>query len=266
MILKLAAYLPFSQRALVWQLIQREVQARYRGSVLGVAWSFLTPLLMLAVYTFVFREVFKARWGQGDGGGFEFALFAFAGLVVMGWFAEVVGRAPRLVLEQPNLVKRVVFPLPLLAWVAVLGGGFTLLINASVLLLAAWVAGYAHITALWLPLVWLPLVPLMLGITWFLSALGVYVRDVGQVIGLLLNLLMFLSPVFYPASALPAQWQPWLRLNPLTLIMEQTREVLLLGHAPDLPALLLHLLVALVIAALGAAWFAATRKGFADVL
>lgn len=259
-------YLPLSHRALIWQLIKREVQAKYRGSVLGLAWTFLTPLLMLAVYTFVFREIFKARWGTGEGGGVEFAIFAFAGLVALSWFNDVIGRAPRLVLEQPNLVKRVVFPLPVLAWVAVGSGAVTLLVNAFVLLLASTLAGYAHLTALWLPLVWLPLLPLLLGLTWFLSALGVYLRDIGQVIGLALTLLMFLSPVFYPASALPEKLQPWLFLNPLTLIMEQTRAVLLLGQTPDFAALALHFIVALLIAALGAAWFQATRKGFADVL
>lgn len=261
-----SSYLPLQHRALIWQLVKREVQAKYRGSVLGLAWTFLTPLLMLAVYTFVFREIFKARWGTGEGGGVEFAIYAFAGLVALSWFSEVIGRAPRLVLEQPNLVKRVVFPLPLLAWVAVGSGTVTLLVNAFVLLLASTLAGYAHLTAVWLPLVWLPLLPLMLGLTWFLAALGVYVRDVGQVIGLLLTLLMFLSPVFYPASALPAKMQPWLFLNPLTLIMEQTRAVLLLGQTPDFAALALHLCAALVVAALGAAWFQLTRKGFADVL
>lgn len=262
----LSAFLPISHRALVWQLVKREVQAKYRGSVLGLTWTFLTPLLMLAVYTFVFREIFKARWGSGEGGGVEFAIYAFAGLVALSWFSEVIGRAPRLVLEQPNLVKRVVFPLPLLAWVAVGSGTLTLLINAFVLLVASVAAGYAHLTAVWLPLVWLPLLPLMLGLTWFLSALGVYLRDVGQVIGLMLTLLMFLSPVFYPASALPAKMQPWLFLNPLTLIMEQTRAVLLLGQMPDFSALLISFLAGTVVAVLGAIWFQTTRKGFADVL
>lgn len=262
----LSAYVPVAHRALLWQLVKREVQAKYRGSVLGMAWTVLTPLLMLAVYTFVFREVFKARWGSGDGGGVEFAIFSFAGLVAYTWFADVVARAPRLVLEQPNLVKRVVFPLPLLAWVAVGSGALSLLVNSAVLLVAAVAAGYAHLTAVWLPLVWLPLLPLMLGLAWFLSALGVYLRDVGQVIGLVLSLLMFLSPIFYPASALPAAMQPWLLFNPLTLILEQTRAVLLLGAMPDLAALGLHFVVALLVAAAGAAWFQATRKGFADVL
>lgn len=254
------------QRSLVWQFVKRDVQSRYRGSWLGLGWSFLTPLAMLAVYTFVFREVFQSRWGQGDGGGVDFALRMYAGLVVFNFFAECVGRAPRLIVDQPNLVKKVVFPLELLAWVSSLAGVFHLAVNAAVLLLVALLAGYGHVSMLVLPLVWLPLLPLVLGISWFLAALGVYLRDIGQVIGLVISLLMFMSPIFYPVSAMPERWRFWLHLNPLTLIIEDTRLVLLDGALPALLPLFLHFALALLVAFLGAAWFRATRKGFADVL
>ena len=262
-----AYFLPLNQRALIWQFARREVLARYRGSLLGLAWSFLTPLLMLAVYTFVFRVVFNARWTGGPEGDFEFALQVYAGLIIFTWFAEVVNRAPRLVLDQPNLVTKVVFPLETLPWVAVLAGLFHLALNLVALLAAAAIArGGLPASALALPFALAPLVPLLLGLGWFLAALGVFVRDIGQLTTLAVSLLMFLSPVFYPTSSLPARWQPWLAANPLTPVMEQVRRVALDGLWPDWPQLALHLAIASAVAWAGARWFAATRKGFADVL
>lgn len=259
-------FLPLLRGNLIWQFARRDVLARYRGSLLGLGWSFLTPLLMLAVYTFVFRVIFKARWGQ-EGGDFEFALQVYAGLIVFNLVAEVVNRAPRLVLEQPNLVKKVVFPIEILPWVAVLAGLFHLSLNLLALLGATVIArGGLPITILALPLVLAPLVPLLLGLTWFLASLGVFVRDVGQITTLVVSLLMFLSPVFYPLNSLPAQWQPWLLLNPLTPAMEQLRRVVLHGMWPDWPQLFALLAIASLFAWAGARWFAATRDGFADVL
>ena len=262
-----AYFLPLRQRTLIWQFARRDVLARYRGSLLGLGWSFLTPLLMLAVYTFVFRVVFKARWTGEATGDFEFALQVYAGLIVFSLFAEVVNRAPRLVLEQPNLVKKVVFPLEILPWVAVLAGLFHLALNLVALLAAAAIArGGLPLSILALPLVLVPFVPLLLGLGWFLASFGVFVRDVGQITSLLVSLLMFLSPVFYPVSSLPERWQPWLRANPLTPVIEQLRRVALEGLWPDWPQLVLQLAIAGAVAWAGARWFAATRKGFADVL
>jgi lipopolysaccharide transport system permease protein len=263
----LAYFLPLRQRTLIWQFARRDVLARYRGSLLGLGWSFLTPLLMLAVYTFVFRVVFKARWGAGGADDFEFALQVYAGLIVFGLFSEVISRAPRLVLDQPNLVTKVVFPLEILPWVAVLAGLFHLALNLVALLAAAAIArGGLPLSILALPLVLIPFVPLLLGLGWFLASLGVFIRDVGQITSLAVTLLMFLSPVFYPVSSLPERWQPWLLANPLTPVMEQLRRVALEGMWPDWPQLALHLAISSAVAWLGAHWFAATRKGFADVI
>ncbi|OGA18737.1 MAG: ABC transporter permease [Betaproteobacteria bacterium RIFCSPLOWO2_12_FULL_63_13] len=260
-------FLPLRQRTLIWQFARREVLARYRGSLLGLGWSFLTPLLMLAVYTFVFRVVFKARWGTGSSDNFEFALQVYSGLIVFGLFAEVVNNAPRLVLNQPNLVKKVVFPLEILTWVTVLAGLFHLVLNLAVLLAAAGLArGGLPLTVVALPLVLAPFVPLLLGLAWFLAALGVYLRDIGQITTLVVNLLLFLSPIFYPLSMLPARWHPWLQANPLTPVIEELRRVTLEGQWPHWSQLALNLVVGLAVAWLGARWFAATRNGFADVI
>ena len=265
--------LPHRQRSLIWQFARRDVLARYRGSLLGLSWSFLTPLLMLGIYTFVFREVFNARWpasaqgGSLGDGNVEFALQVYAGLIVFNLFAEVMARAPRLVLDQPNLVKKVVFPLEILPWVAILAGIFHLVINLAVLLTATLVTrGSLPPTIVALPLIVAAFLPLLLGFSWLLAALGVFLRDIGQLIGMVMTALMFLSPVFYPAEALPKRWQPLLSFNPMTLPIEQLRRIMLDGLWPNWDSLALYAAAALLIGWLGAGWFAATRKGFADVL
>lgn len=266
-------FLPLRLRVLIWQFARRDVLARYRGSLLGLGWSFLTPLLMLGIYTFVFREVFNARWPAGGRGGFvedsnvNFALQVYAGLIMFNLFAEVVTRAPRLVVDQPNLVKKVVFPLEILPWSAILAGVFHMLVNLAVLAAAVLLAhGGLPVTILALPFVIVAFLPLLLGLTWLLASLGVYLRDSSQLVGMAITPLMFFSPVFYPVQSLSQRWQPILELNPLTLPIEQLRRVLLDGLWPDWLALLWYTALSVIVAWLGARWFAATRKGFADVL
>lgn len=265
----LLSYLfPWRYAGLIRQFVKREFDARYRQSLLGITWAFLTPLLMLGVYTFVFRFVFKLRWGgTGDESDLAFALRLYAGLAVFNFFAECVVRAPRLILEQPQLVKKVVFPLEILSWVSALAG-LTHLAVALLLMLAlgAWEQGGLPITLVALPLVWLPLLPLCVGLGWLLAAIGTYVRDIGQVVGMLVSLLMFLSPIFFPAEAIPPAVRPWLFLNPLALTITQTRQVLLDGQWPDWSAYTIHLIACCVIAMLGAVFFKTARKGFSDVV
>lgn len=261
-------WFPWHARHLIWQFARREVLGRYRGSLLGVGWSLLTPLMMLAVYTFVFVGVFKARWpGMENGGGSEFAIQIFSGLLVFNFFAEVAGRAPRLILEQPNLVKKVIFPLEVLPWIALLTGLFHLLLGTAVLMLGVWfVRGFVPITAIYLPVLLVVFIPFLLGLMWLLAALGVFLRDVGQMMGLLISLMMFLSPVFYSASSLSEKMQAWIWLNPLTPIIEGVREVVLQGVWPDSGMLLQVFLMYVAFAVAGAAFFEFTRKGFADAI
>jgi lipopolysaccharide transport system permease protein len=223
---------------------------------------------MLGVYSFVFVGVFRQTWpGGANGGGLEFSLQVFAGLLVFNLFAEVAGKAPNLIVDQPNLVKKVIFPVELLAWVTVLSGIFHLLISAGTLLLVLLVArGGLPLSALALPLVLLTFIPFLLGLAWFLSAIGVFVRDVGNVMAMVVSLIMFMSPVFYSVKSLNPDLQFWMGLNPLTLIIEQVRAVLLLGHWPDWGALGLYALLAGVFAVAAGTFFQLTRKGFSDVL
>ncbi len=254
-------------RQLIFQFAKRDVLSRYKGSYLGIGWSFLTPLFMLVVFTFVFSVIFRARWGGGQGSRVEFALILFAGLIVFNVFAECVTRAPGLILANVNYVKKVVFPLEILP-VTVLASA---LVHAAVSLLVllfglAFFLGVLHWTIIFVPLIFLPLALLCLGLSWFLASLGVYVRDVGQVVGVLIQALLFLSPIFYPVSVVPEVLRPFYRMSPLTSVIENMRAVVIWGQLPDWQSMGIGTAVALATALIGYAWFGRTRGGFADVV
>jgi lipopolysaccharide transport system permease protein len=256
-------------RQLIAQMTKREVVGRYKGSAMGLAWSFFNPVFMLVVYTFVFSEIFKSRWGGigGDDSKTQFALVLFVGMIVLGLFSEVLNRAPGLILSNVNYVKKVVFPIEILPVIALGAALFHSLISLGVLLAAfALFNGYLHWTALLTPLVLLPLIILTTGLAWMLASLGVFLRDVGQFIGIITTVLTFLSPVFYPVTAVPERFRPFIMSNPLTFIIEQAREVLIWGHLPNWLGLGAYTLAGAAIAWVGHAWFQKTRKGFADVL
>lgn len=255
-------------RGLLGQMARRDVVGRYKGAAIGVAWSFLTPLLMLCVYTFVFSVVFQARWG-GDlpDGRAHFALIMFVGMLVHALFSEVVNRAPGLILSNPNYVKKVVFPLEVLPAMVMASALFHACVSVLILLVALLVLdGRIEWTLVFLPLILAPLVVLTLGVAWFLAALGVYVRDVSQVTMIVTTVMLFLAPIFYPITALPESFRWIVMVNPLTFIIEQTRDVLVWGRMPNFAGLGFYLLVALVVAWGGFFWFQKTRKGFADVI
>jgi len=253
-------------RHLLLQMIKREILGRYRGSMIGIAWSFLHPLLLLCVYTFVFGVVFKARW-QSSATTEDFSLNLFAGLIVFNIFAECMTRSSSLILENVNYVKKVVFPLEILPPCIVIASLFHALVSTIILLLFfVFVHGMPPWTVIFLPVIWLPFVMLILGISWFLSSLGVFLRDLGQVVGVSVTALMFLSPIFYPVSALPEFIQQWIFLNPLSWVIGETRNVLLLGVCPDWFSGMLYAIISLLVFILGYFWFIKTKKGFADVI
>ena len=267
------------------QLVWREVAGRYRGATLGMVWSLLNPLLMLASYTFVFSTVLKAKWappsapvpspGAGPaaavvpaaGSNTEFAIILFIGLIIFGIFAEVINRAPSLVLSNGHYVKRIVFPLETFVPVAM----GTALFHAAISLVVLFAFmlfehGGLPLTALWLPIILAPFVLLTMGLGWLFASLGVYLRDISQLMPSIMNMLMFMSPIFIPSSSLPDWIRPWLYLNPVTVPVEQARNVLFWHQAPDVTMLLLYTAAAIVIAVFGFEWFDKTRKGFADVI
>lgn len=255
-----------SQRQLLRELVVRDVQARHRGTFFGLGWLVAYPVLMMSVYTFVFGGVFKSRW-LNQGGLGDFVVMLFCGLIVFTLFAEVVNRASGAITSQPNFVKKVVFPLQLLPLVALGSALFNAAISFVLLIVLMLATGFGiPATALFAPLVLLPLLLLAAGAAWGIAALGVFFRDLGQIVGIATSALLFLSPVFFPVASVPAAAQPFVLANPLTYPMEEVRRVLVIGLAPDW----LHLGVYTVVAA-GVAWaglwlFQRSRPAFADVL
>jgi lipopolysaccharide transport system permease protein len=254
-------------RSLIFTSAKREILGRYRGSIAGLLWSFINPLLMLAVYTFVFSSIFKARWSPASESKTEFAIVLFAGLIVFNLFSECVNRAPTIILSNPNYVKKVIFPLEILPVISLLAALYHALISLGVWLLAYILFfGVPHPSAFLLPIVIVPFCMFLLGLSWFLASLGVFLRDVSQFIGLLTTVVMFLSPIFYPSSAFPESFRALLYLNPLTPVIDMVRDLLCWGILPGISLVLIYWLLSSVIAWMGFAWFQKTRKGFADVL
>lgn len=254
-------------RQLIRSLVEREIIGRYKGSYFGILWSFFNPLLMLIIYTFVFSEVFQTRWNGVGNSKIEFALILFLGLIVFNLFAECINRAPNLILENGNYVKKVVFPLEILPCVVLASALFHCFISFTVWLLAySSFFGMPHVTILYLPLVITPLLLLIMGLSWALASLGVYLRDVSQFIGLFTTMLMFLSPIFYSATSFPENYRWLLYLNPLTPVIEQVRALAFWGVEPSLILIAIYWVATMLFVFVGFAWFQKTRKGFADVL
>lgn len=258
----------FAHRGLIRQFVRREIDARYRGSLLGLLWSFLNPLILLSIYTFVFGVIFHARWPHSSTGSLsEFAVILFCGLIVFSLFSECLGRAPGIIVGAANYVKKVVFPLEILPVVALGAALFHALASLSVLVAAhLLVSGRLHWTLVFVPVVVLPLLLLTLGLSWLLASLGVFIRDISHLVMLALQVLMFVTPIFYAMEALPEAVRPLLCLNPLTAVVEDMRRVVLWGLLPDWPRLVVWVAVDGAVMVLGYAWFATTKRAFADVL
>jgi lipopolysaccharide transport system permease protein len=252
---------------LLRQLTKREIVGRYRGSLLGMLWAFLHPLIMLAVYTMVFRGAFGMRWERGGESALDFGLLVFSGLIIHALFAECVHRAPHLVVNHSNYVKKIVFPLEILAWSSLGAALFHATISALVLMLFYGLLHQSlHWTMLVIPLLFLPLALVTIGISWFLSSAGVFLRDLGHASGPMTTVLLFLSPVFYPASAFPEAYRFLLYANPLTFLITQAQDVLIWGKAPSWFGIGLYCVSSYLIAWIGLLWFQKTRKAFGDVL
>jgi lipopolysaccharide transport system permease protein len=255
--------------SLIWELVKRDLSQRYRGSFLGGLWSFIVPFFMLLIYTLVFGIIFKSRW-QTDGPETptgEFALILFAGLSAFNLFSEVANRSPVVIVSMTTYVKKVVFPLEILPVVTVGVALINSLINIALLIVATLIINHSISPALiFLPLAYLPLLLLCLGLGWFLSSLGVFIRDIAQGIGIVVQILFFLTPIVYPVTSVPERLQPVLAANPLTFIVNSFRQAAIWNQPLDWKTLAVWTLVMAVFAILGYAWFMKTRKGFADVL
>jgi lipopolysaccharide transport system permease protein len=250
------------------QMLKREIQARYRGSQLGFLWAFMYPILMLLVYTFVFGMVMRVKWGVAGQDNLGFGLILFAGLLLHGLLAEVLVGSVGLITGNTQYVKKVVFPLPLLTMVSVANGVFHLCLGTLILLgMVLFTGGQLHLTILLAPIVLLPFLLFLVGASYFVSVLGVYVRDLSQFIGVLVTVMLFLGPIVYPFERVPETIKFYvLWFNPLTIVVEQFRAVVLFGQQPNWELLGIYSIFAVLMLVLGVWFFNKTKDGFADVI
>lgn len=252
---------------LIVSLTKRDIASKYKGSLIGVLWSFIFPLLMLTVYTFVFSVVFQARWSGGEGSKTEFALVLFCGLIFFNLFSDCISRAPTLITSNVNYVKKVVFPIEILPIVSLLSSFFHFVISLIVWIIFYIIFfGVPHATFILVPLIFIPFAMMVLGLSWFLSSLSVYVRDVTQIVGVAVMVLMYLSPIFYPVSMLPESYQVFMKLSPLTFIVESARDLMIFGNGLNIFEFFLYTAISLLTMVFGYIWFLITKKGFADVI
>ncbi|MFA5276541.1 MAG: ABC transporter permease [Candidatus Omnitrophota bacterium] len=256
------------RRDLLRQLVLRNIQIRYKGTAIGLIWMVITPLIMLSVYTFVFSVIFKARWGTDFGDSkAAFALIIFCGIVVFNIFSESVTGSVGGISGNPNYVKKVVFPLEILPVSIVFSSMFFGLVSVGILLVG--VALFLHtlsITVICLPVVLTPLFLLSCGIAWFVASLGVYIRDLTHIIGIVMQILFFMTPIFYNIDMVPEKFQHILNVNPLTPIVQMARDVLIYSKWPHFGGLAAAFLISLAVFQIGYVWFMKTKRGFADVV
>ena len=251
---------------LLVSLTKRELAARYKGSVLGMVWALLTPLVMIAIFTFIFAGIFKAKFGASSSQ-WDYALYLFCGLLPWSAFQEALQLSSNTIVSHANLVKRVVFPLETLPVAQTLAALANQLFGTAALLLAALlIHRVLHVTALFLPLLLVPQLMATLGAAWLLASIGVFVRDVVQGVTLALMAWMYLTPIIYPETLVPARYRWLVNLNPFTPLVRNYRRVLLEGQTPDWQGLAYFSAFAIVSFLFGYWWFARTRKNFADVI
>jgi homopolymeric O-antigen transport system permease protein len=258
---------PWRHRTLAFNLARRDFGGRFRNSYLGIAWPVVTSVVMLAIYGFVFSKVFSARWHTPTRAPGDVAVFLFAGLLHHSFLAEVASRSTTVILSNVNLVKRVLFPVEVLPLATVLAAALGMSVAAAILIIAILFTNAGlSIWALTYPAIALPFVVMMCGVSWLLSSLSVFFRDLQSVVTLATTAALFMSPVFYPVDQLPHTVQLFFYLNPLTFVIEQARTVLIDGGKPDLCGLAVYWAAAICVYFVGLATFRRLRGGFGDVL
>lgn len=253
-------------RGLITSLAKRDVMVRHQGSIFGLLWSLITPMIMLAIYTFVFSVIFKARWGGGDDK-YYFAMLLFSGLIVFNYFSDVITRSPNLIISHSNYVTKVIFPIEILPWVITISALVNFILSFFVWLVFYMVLiGFPPVTIILLPVIIIPFIFMCNGFSFILSSIGVYLRDLNQITLLIVSALVFLAPIFYPISSVPNEYQKYLYLNPITSVIEQLRSISIYGKLPSLKPYLFYLTFSMMVYWLGFFWFQKTKKGFGDVL
>jgi len=251
---------------LIFSLAKRELLARYKGSALGIVWALLTPVVMIAIFTFIFAGIFGARFGASQSH-WDYALYLFCGLLPWTMFQETLQQSASTIVAHANLVKRVVFPLETLPVAQAFSSlGNQLFASIALLIATLVIQQQLHLTALWFPVLVIPQLLFTLGAAWLIASLGVFLRDIAQGITLLLMAWMYLTPIIYPESIVPQRFRVLINLNPFTSLVRSYRRIFLEGAAPDWSGLAYFTGFAIVSFLVGYWWFARTRKNFADVI
>lgn len=257
----------YKNKYLLWQLIKKDIQQRYQGSVLGILWSFIVPILMLVIYTFIFSEVFQAKWDIDTSDKYQFALVLFCGLSAFNLVGEVMNRSTLLIATNTNYVKKVIFPLEMLPVVITMSALFNCCISFLILIVAkVFLYQNISVTLYMIVLLFIPLIILAIGLSLFISAISVYLKDIGNAISVIVTVLMYLSPVFFPLSSVPENFQSICESNPMTYIIENFRNVVLYGESINWQFYGTSCMTAIIIYVLGRIVFARAKEGFADVL
>ncbi|KPV58963.1 hypothetical protein QJ48_13500 [Paenibacillus sp. A3] len=258
----------FNHRNLLFQFIQRDIVARYRGSYLGLVWTLIQPLVMLVVYSFVFSVIFKVKWGNAEGvSKLDFAMVTFAGLIIFQIFSEPMYRSTAILSANSNYVKRVVFPLEILPTSAVFSSFvlncFSMAILFGALIFYQYPVGW---NALFLPVILIPLLLFTLGFSYIVTTLGIFFKDLGQAMSIIMNILFYISPVFYPITAVPKEFQIYMMFNPLTFFVESFRAVVIYNSQPNWSNYCVLLAISIVIFIFGSTLFNKTKETFSDVI
>jgi lipopolysaccharide transport system permease protein len=254
----------YRHRYLLSQLIKRDVLLRYRGALFGVLWIFLSPLIMLAIFAFIFGQIFEARWPQSESG-FPFWLILYSGLIAFNLFSESISRAPSSVRNHPNFVKKIIFPVSILPIVPIGSALVHGLFNFLILCAALALAGRLNFGIILFPMLLSPLVLFALALSWLLASWGVFIKDMTQIVPVFVQMLLFLSPVLYPVSAVPKEFRTIYQCNPLSVVIEATRSAIF-GQPVDFGAWTIALGFSMIAVVLGYSFFQHSRDEFADAL
>jgi len=263
------AYSLYRHQQLIYTLAKKDILGRYKQALIGLAWTLITPLLTLIIYTFVFSDIFKVRWNGPDASNskLEFALIIFSGMIIFSFFSEIMIRSTTIISVNVNYVKKVIFPLEILPIIVLCEAGFHALVSIGVMLTLVVFSDAGSIKNIYLiPILLIPFIFLCAGLAFLLAAIGVYVRDINQAISSITTILMFLSPIFFPLSAVPNTFQQLIELNPLTFVIENLRNILFFNHTLDIAGLLTYSLFSVLTLIAGFYFFQKTRMGFSDVL
>ncbi len=252
------------------QITARNIQNKFKGSYLGAIWLVILPLLMLTIYSFVFCVIFKNRWGmvmESKDSKLMYALMLFCGMAVYNIFSESVSGGVSSISDRVNFVKKITAPLELLPLASVASAAIISLLWFSILSCGVFfVLGTLPATIAYFPLLLLPVVLFSSGFAWLVASLGVYIRDLGQLIPILLQIFFFLTPIFYSQDMLPEPYRTMMNYNPLAIMIEHARMIFIRGKLPPENEILGLFILSYLIFELGYLWFMKTKRGFSDVL